>query len=324
MRFLFLVLFMALSSAVQAQEAQGVAPKGPAVQEQPNRSADDTGDYSWKSALPVRVVESPEDSKDRRDSEKKTQQHDTDDLDAQRRAAKAAESSAATAEGQIIPTWIQAGVAIIGTAALLVTIWFSIKATNAAVRSADLAEKAIATVETAAQQQLRAYVHIDDISLEWEEGQHEFGKTLRVRPIWKNVGQTPARNVQWSTSYELGVVDNVFTFPGRRYDTTTTLGTEAITRDVSVAIVDAENIFQRGDGPITVYGSIEYNDIFIGTTLHRTEFHIYVDTTSASEAEPKCQIYTGERHNGADSDCLLPPGQSAHDRTSARKFEFAT
>jgi hypothetical protein len=189
MRVLLVAVFMVLATGVGAQEGQGVAPESPPIQEQPNGSAG-RPDAVAPPGFAVRIVESPEDAEDRRNREKKSDQHETDDLAAQRKAADAAERSATTAEGQIIPTWIQAAVAIVGTIALLVTIAFSIKATNAAVQSSNIAEEALADARVNAKRQLRAYLTSRGATLNYKDG------LLTGSVEITNSGQTPARKAR--------------------------------------------------------------------------------------------------------------------------------
>lgn len=169
-----------------------MTPEGPPIQEQPNWSADDTNSELAIPPFPVVIIESPQDAKDRRDREQKSDQHEADDLAAQRKAADAADSGAATAERQIIPTWIQTGVAIIGTIALLITISYNIKATNAAIRSADLAEKSIAVTRDIGERQVRAYLDVTRMRV---FGVEDSGNAKACFFI-KNSGATPAKNVR--------------------------------------------------------------------------------------------------------------------------------
>lgn len=273
MRLLFLALFMVLATHVWAQDAQGVTPEGPAVQEQPNGSADGTRGYEWKSALPVTIVESPQDAEHARDREQKADEHEADDLDAQRRAASAAERSATTAEGQIIPTWIQATVAIVGTAALLITIWFSIRATNAAVLSAKLAKEAIDVARDTAQIELRAWIGHDLVNVSGLGVEGAVDHYIFVMSF-KNVGATPASGLIGAFAR---ATEKCFSGPEVDFsDSFPTVMAPSVTfSGAPIAFTPAEIIGMR-ERPQRIRGAVRYDTVFPAISQRQTDITIEI------------------------------------------------
>ncbi|TPL82004.1 hypothetical protein FJ941_14055 [Mesorhizobium sp. B2-3-13] len=190
MRFLFVALFMVLATHVRAQEAQGVAAEAPSQQEGKGGKANDAQGNPSASSIPVRIIESPEETQRTRDREATSDKHESDDLKAQQEAAQAAGRSATAANRQVDAAWWQVGVGIAGIIAILVTIGFTIRATNAAVRSADLAEKAIHLDREMGEIQTRAYLAVTGGTAIFR-GSMEPEVFIKVR----NGGNSPAFNV---------------------------------------------------------------------------------------------------------------------------------
>lgn len=115
MRVLFLALFMALATHVSAQEAQGVAKESPAIEKEKAKPADCGVPDAGSHGLPVTIVETPEQAANAAKREKQSDDHEAADLEAQVRAANAAEDSAATAKRQETPAWTQISLTIAGT-----------------------------------------------------------------------------------------------------------------------------------------------------------------------------------------------------------------
>ena len=107
----------------QSPRAQGVPSPSPAPKEQPSQSAQ-SGNGKPKP-LAVAIVESPEQAKadERREAEGK--RHDASDLDAQIRAANAAEE-------QILPAWLAALLSFAGTGLIVWTLYLTRKANEIA------------------------------------------------------------------------------------------------------------------------------------------------------------------------------------------------
>ena len=119
------------------------------------------------------------------------QSHDESDLCEQRRMAKAAEESLTLNKIQIV-------IGISGFIALLLTIRLSRKATLAAIAAADAADAAVKTAQQSAALELRPYVSLSDFNWQWLSGPDDPNKIVswRLVLVWKNSGQTPAKNVR--------------------------------------------------------------------------------------------------------------------------------
>lgn len=151
--------------------------------------ADDSKAASKEFSVPVRVIESPVEADARKERENKSDQHEADDLAAQRKAADAAWKGAVASEGQISPAWWQVGIASIGTLLLLYTLW--------------LTRESLRITRETSKRQLRAYLAVSGCSL--EEIPVGFVVTAEIR----NSGQTPAFRVRhmsesFAEDYPLG------------------------------------------------------------------------------------------------------------------------
>ncbi|WP_192365468.1 hypothetical protein [Mesorhizobium mediterraneum] len=187
MRFLFIALFMVLSTHVSAQEAQGVTTEAPSQQEGKSGKANDAQSSANEPSIPVRIIESPDETQHTRDREAASDKHESDDLQAQQKAADAADRAATAAERQVITAWWQVGVGIAGMAALLVTIWFSIRATNAAVAANKIAQEHFVAEN-------RPWLSLGEpvFSIHSDDGS---SPVVFVKVAVKNVGRSPALNV---------------------------------------------------------------------------------------------------------------------------------
>ncbi|MER9604300.1 hypothetical protein [Mesorhizobium sp. M0243] len=186
MRFLFLALFMVLATHVSAQEAQGVAGESPSVGKPQPAATDDSAANGKNQGFPVTIVESPEQATHSEDREKDSASHEAADLEAQRRAADAAERSAATAERQEIPAWTQIWLAIVGTVIAIVALFIGTWNSIVGIRTT--------------RAQLRAYLSVfnfDSVVTDKPE------PDIRVQVTFKNAGQTPAQNVRVNMEWEL-------------------------------------------------------------------------------------------------------------------------
>jgi hypothetical protein len=163
--------------AAAQPEPQRVGEVGPSVPVEDAQTAECSADSSGSRpapALPVRVIESSEESAHARDREQKSDQHEADDLAAQRKAADAADRSARAAEWQKIPTWVSIGVAGVGTVIALAgtimlgfTLYWSRKTAEAGALSAEAAQNAVTAAQAAlahtqeiSRKQIRAYVTV--------------------------------------------------------------------------------------------------------------------------------------------------------------------
>lgn len=181
-----------------AQESEGMGVEAPRQQKGEEGKAGSGEPYTEPFSVPIRIVEEPDEAKRTRDREEAGDQREKNDLEAQQRAADAAIESAASSQRQENLAKWQLGLSIAGIIALVVTIAYSIKATNAAIKSADLAEKAVAITQDTAKRELRAYVAVSRVKF---TDMHT-GVDAKIEVSIINAGATPARKVRsrvWTT-----------------------------------------------------------------------------------------------------------------------------
>ncbi|RUU44107.1 hypothetical protein EOD08_11200 [Mesorhizobium sp. M6A.T.Ca.TU.002.02.2.1] len=181
MRATFVALFMVLATHVSAQEAQGVATDGPAVGKQAPGNADAGEGNASKSALPITIIESPDQANHATERETKADKHDAEDLDAQQKAADAAEVSATAAQRQVIPTYAQAILGALGMVLLFAAFLYTKWTYDHSVSSSE--------------RQLRAYVCLEGVHAPAGFEADEITAVAHV----KNFGATPASEMsQWT------------------------------------------------------------------------------------------------------------------------------
>jgi hypothetical protein len=183
-----------------------------------------------------------------------------------------------------------------------ITLWL---ATRRLVQGAD----------KTAERQLRAYVHLKNFDVReimnpWGvKGIHDTTPTLFL--TWENTGQTPTRsalsNSNWA-SFE-GDIPSDFQFPDdpEHGPFPGLLGPgqfqELNPRPIPIDVLKAADARKVR---IYVWGWIEYNDVFVGTRRHRTEFSARLEVRGL----PGRQCFYGLRiypkHNGADDECMKP------------------
>lgn len=194
-------------------------------------------------------VETPEYKQPCRDPES----HDESDLCAQYRAADNAGSAARWAFWQL---WFS----IFGVVGLGITIAFTIRATNAAVRSNEIAQDT-------AKRQLRAYVVASTFKL---DGAFIDGKP-RVSFVLRNTGQTPAYEVRAlaQTFVARGETVNAskVRFHGRKTEISKgVIGTGGIIGfrvPLSISLRgELLDDIRKGDVEVGVFGVVSYRDAF--------------------------------------------------------------
>lgn len=180
-------LALASPTLAQTPDDQGVTQGSPTPESQTATSTEDDNTSAEGFSLPVRIIESPDESKRSGEIERQTQEHDAADLEAQQRAAKAAEDSARAAEWQKWPTVWQVRLGFVAAFGLIVSLILNVVATKAAF-------KAIGVAEDIGKRELRAYMNYgipvvigagDEADLSVRVGVYFF-------PAFKNFGVTPA------------------------------------------------------------------------------------------------------------------------------------
>ena len=156
-----------LTLSGQAPRAQGVPSPSPPPKEQPSQAAQ-PGNGTPKP-LAVTIVESPEHAESGEAREAKSNKHDDRDLDAQIRAANAAEN-------QIYPAWLAAILSAVGTFLIVWTLFLTRRA-NAISRDASRAWLSINVSDTG-----KFWLSFEDLDFHFDL-------------ILENHGAAPALNV---------------------------------------------------------------------------------------------------------------------------------
>ena len=184
-------------------------------------------------------------------------------------------------------------------------------ATNAAIASNQIAV-------TNSQQQLRAYVTARDLRLVLHRHPASMGAigpiegrvhTYGLTAILKNGGQTPATNVTVNISCHQLRNDDLpaFDFPDSSLFGHGLIGPqgEMDTPIIRVSAAELEPI--AADSQWYLWGWVEYDDIFTGTSRHRTEFCFQIDRVRLPVTN---ELWIGfkpySRFNAADDTCLRP------------------
>ena len=196
-----------------------------------------------------------------------TDRPDVADLCEQRRVAEATEQSVKWAERQF---WASVG----GIFGLLVTIYFSARATRAAITAAKAAEANVTVAAKTAKRQLRAYVSLFGATVDWL--QHN--RTICIKIHVRNTGQTPAYGVQHVNDITIGDPDS----PGAPDQTLVLREAEGAVSSIDLGagtplvyphfspvldIILFDDLMKRRK-PLYIQGEIRYHDIFRNTLRH--------------------------------------------------------
>jgi hypothetical protein len=211
------------------------------------------------------------------------------------------------------------------------------KAIEASNRNAAAAENAVKAAigsnqiaVTNAERRLRAYVTVQEVGIQIHRHPDTIGPyanqvvpgnphTYRFFVILKNGGATPAINALINISYAKfnGGIPLDFTFPSSQQFRNALIGPGVAWHSpfVTIGAVELEASTASGgvDGEPAasveryLWGWIEYDDIFPGSTRHRTEFCfqiIFERLPATNEGFIRFEPYS--RFNAADWDCLRP------------------
>ena len=233
----------------EAPRAQGISSPSPTPKEQPGKG---TGHSDRQpNPLAVTIVERPEQANASERREAESRKHDARDLDAQIRAAKAAEE-------QVSPAWLAAILSFIGTILIVWTLCLTRQANKIARDTAN--------------RQLRAYV---GASIE-EPFFGRDGRLARIRLNIFNSGATPAYrcrhfgDVTFMTEPEMEAFlqgESEKTARGRTLDVTLQPGRDLDgdmrpSEDHHHLRFDTIPLFIGGDRKIFAYGWVCYDDAF--------------------------------------------------------------
>jgi hypothetical protein len=183
----------------------------------------------------------------------------------------------------------------------------------------DAATAAIASNQIAvynAEQQLRAYVTALEVNLRLQRRANMVGAhqvingpvhTYSVSVVLKNGGQTPTRNlaIGFSGQKFIGEMPDTFDFPDSDLIGHGLIGPGSALLTPEIGFDATE--FERTDANFRwyVWGWVEYDDVFRGTSRHRTEFCFEIKPIRDPHTN---EIYVGfpthKRFNAADWDTL--------------------
>lgn len=197
---------------------------------------------------------------------------------------------------------------------LLATAWAAI----AAGRSAKAAEDAVAKsdailthAQEASQRQLRAYVSVSTVDRNFFSGPDFF--VMRVNVQWENAGLTPTRNAlaQGNCKSFPGDIPVGFDFPDdpRVHKSANLIGPrQTIKGPVANVPREAIDNMCAGKTRIFMWGWIEYDDVFVGTSRHRTEYCYEVGFIAMlKDGSYHLSFSNYSRYNAADDDCMKKP-----------------
>jgi hypothetical protein len=163
----------------------------------------------------------------------------------------------------------------------------------------------------------RAYVHHDGCKYISHPDRNTGKIFWRIRPRWKNSGNTPTRNLWIFTQYELRDTELPENFPfeiERSFDPRPTLiGPEGCIEGAAFNIFGEDVLaVSKQQKHFYVWGVAHYRDVFPGTPERVTKFCYFVrgtagDPLSAYDAKTNLVelFFTAyHRHNCADEDCI--------------------
>jgi hypothetical protein len=161
------------------------------------------------------------------------------------------------------------------------------------------------------QRQLRAYVSLEKID------DRPDGKLWNFRPIFVNSGETPTRRLinglEAITLLKEPTVEEFFNGGGyqepEKKISSGIIGPKLKVNGGNISI-EKEEIFLAYTGIhfLYIFGFAEYNDVFVGTQRHRTEFcfRILVSKHPVT-ADMNCRYEFFGPYNGQDEDCHKKP-----------------
>ena len=191
---------------------------------------------------------------------------------------------------------------------------------KAATDSAQAAITANQIAVTNSERQLRAYVTVQEINVHIHRHPERVSPianivvpgnphTYRFSVILKNGGMTPAVNAQINISCDKfnGGIPREFAFPDSHIFGNGLIGPQTIltTPSITIGAAELENPALPTDRYL--WGWVEYDDIFTGSTRHRTEFCFKINFERLQPTnEPWMGFEPHSRFNAIDEGCLRP------------------
>jgi len=230
--------------------------------------------------------------------------HDESDLCAQWRAANAAENSAFWAKWSF-------SVTVLGAIGLGITLWFNLKAWEAAKKANEISEDT-------ARRQLRAYVSQEGWDWRFYSADNANIDRWDVNIDWVNGGVTPTRNLRlllWKYS-EINDIPEEYLFDYKPENPGTSLHIPPNGKRTSVRIDFSPSELleaQRGARFLYLWGWAKYHDVIAQIPEHITKFcyRVYIvgDPTKVPAESEAVKFFSMPhwRHNCADEECMTKP-----------------
>lgn len=199
----------------------------------------------------------------------------------------------------------------IGTVALVITVYYSHKATNAATEAVKIANETAQQSRDMSYKDLRPYIFVvNRLHIREIDKNHDDAVAGRHFDItWKNEGKTPAINVASQANYIIadGALPNKFNFPNRhRPNSIGTLGPGGIfnSSTAKISLADVKLIIEKAK-VLYIYGWVEYDE-FSGKKRHRTEYCAKVEFWNSTDPESnhlEAAYYLQPQFNDMDENC---------------------
>ncbi len=136
--------------------------------------------------------------------------------------------------------------------------------------------------------------------------------SLSLAPIWANSGKTPARRLLCNFGIEFRAGDKAdkYDFFDKGPPIRAVLGpsAELFTPPQSIDS-DAFGKLQRREQSMFIWGWADYDDIFAGTSRHRTEFCCRVEVVADAGGQILVTFPVYSNFNAFDEECSRPPSQ---------------
>lgn len=204
---------------------------------------------------------------------------------------------------------------IVSTVALLITIFFSARATEAATQAAKAASDSLEHVEYYSSLEFRPYMVVDSLLKSYIMDAEGQPTKWRFDFRWKNAGKTPARRVISRTEFAIfdSGIPAGFSFPWREATMVPASAGPNMPFTSSTPYIEIETLeaVGRGDKQLHVYAWIEYQGFRPGER-YRTEAHLQIwllkDPRNPQEFTHSTGLAMG--HNGMDEGCTKPIASS--------------
>jgi hypothetical protein len=166
-----------LGTSIQREHGARSSEASPHPRTLAGPTGSDTADKQQRFSIPITIIEKPHDTESRQETERRAEEREKNDLEAQRSMAKYARK-------MLAPAWWEVGIGFLGAVLLAVSLIWSARATKAANRAARAAQDVLKAE--------RAWITPDDLGREIDDIKKQLGFTI----VWTNSGRSPALNVE--------------------------------------------------------------------------------------------------------------------------------